>query len=258
MDEPTAALTGVEAERLFEVLREIRASGRSVLYVSHRIDEVMRLCDRVTVLRDGAVIATKAIGETSQNEIIRMMIGRQLNEAYPRALAPVAEDVAFAVRDLKSARLDRISFHLRKGEIVGVAGLSGSGQGHLLRLIVGADKASEGRIQVGGRDGRPYGVAAAWKKGLAYVPRERRSEGLVLSRARSSKTSRCHISNRFSRAGAFLSRRGERAIADERGAEVRLKAREYQSALLRTFRRQPAEGRLRKGALRRAGCPFAR
>ena len=224
MDEPTAALTGVEAERLFEVLREIRASGRSVLYVSHRIDEVMRLCDRVTVLRDGAVIATKAIGETSQNEIIRMMIGRQVNEAYPRALAPVAEDVAFAVRDLKSARLDRISFHLRKGEIVGVAGLSGSGQGHLLRLIVGADKASEGRIQVGGRDGRPYGVAAAWKKGLAYVPRERRSEGLVLSRPIFENITLPHL-NRFSRAGAFLSRRGERAIADERGAEVRLKAR---------------------------------
>ncbi len=90
MDEPTAALTGVEAERLFAVLREIRQSGRSVLYVSHRLDEVMRICDRVTVLRDGAVVATKAIAATSQDEIIRMMIGRQFNEAYPRALAPAA------------------------------------------------------------------------------------------------------------------------------------------------------------------------
>ena len=88
MDEPTAALTGVETERLFDVLGEIRQSGRSVIYVSHRLDEVMRICDRVTFLREGAVVATKAIAATSQDEIIRMMIGRQFTEAYPRAVAP--------------------------------------------------------------------------------------------------------------------------------------------------------------------------
>jgi ABC-type sugar transport system ATPase subunit len=224
MDEPTAALTGGEAERLFMVLREIRRSGRSVLYVSHRLDEVMRLSDCVTVLRDGAVIATRTIAETSQDEIIRMMIGRRFDEAYPRARAPARKDVALAVRDLEGERLHAVSFELRKGEIVGIAGLSGAGQGEVLRLLMGADSVRQGRIRVGGRDLRPPGLAAAWRIGLAYVPRERRSEGLVLSRAIAENITLPHLKS-VSRGGVFLARRAEMAIAAARGAEVRLKAR---------------------------------
>jgi ribose transport system ATP-binding protein len=224
MDEPTAALTGVEAERLFAVLSEIRQSGRSVIYVSHRLDEVMRICDRVTVLRDGAVVATKAIDVTSQDEIIRMMIGRQFKEAYPRARARVAGDVVLTVRGLEGGNLDPVSFELRRGEIVGVAGLAGAGQSNVLRLLVGADKLRRGRIQIGAREGRPRGPAEAWKKGFAYVPRERRSEGLVLSRAIYENITLPHL-KRFSRGGFFLARGRERRFADERGREVRLKAR---------------------------------
>jgi ABC-type sugar transport system ATPase subunit len=214
----------VEAERLFAVLREIRQSGRSVIYVSHRLDEVMRICDRVTVLRDGAVVATKAIAATSYDEIIRMMIGRQFNEAYPRALAPVAQEVALTVGGLEGRSIDPVSFELRKGEIVGVAGLAGAGQSEMLRLLIGADKSTGGRIRVGEREGRLRGLAEAWKRGLAYVPRERRSEGLVLSRAIHENITLPHL-KRFSRGGFFLARGEERRIADERGGEVRLKAR---------------------------------
>ncbi len=224
MDEPTAALTGEEAERLFAVLREVRRSGRSVLYVSHRLDEVIRLCDRVTVLRDGAVIATKAIAETSQEEIIRMMTGRKVEEAYPRSLAPAGSEVALAVRDLQGARLSPLSFALHKGEIVGIAGLAGAGQSDVLRLLIGADRARHGRVALGGREGRPHGLAAAWRAGLAYVPRERRSEGLVLSRGVAENITLPHL-GRFSHGGVFLARRKERALAVKRGAEVRLKAR---------------------------------
>ena len=201
-----------------------------MVYVSHRIEEVMRLCDRITVLRDGAVIATKAVADTSATEIIRMMIGRQVSEAYPVALAPARQEVALATRNLESKRLERRrSFELREGEVVGVAGLAGAGQGHLLRLLAGADKATGGRIAVGGRDGRPTGLAAAWKKGLAYVPPERRSEGLVLSRPIYENITLPHLS-RINR-GAFLNRRRERAIAGEHGAEVRLSARPWTALL---------------------------
>jgi ABC-type sugar transport system ATPase subunit len=224
MDEPTAALSGEESERLFAVLREIRRSGRSVLYVSHRLGEVMHLCDRVTVLRDGAIIGTKKIAETFENEIIGMMIGRQVGEAYPRSRSTIAGDVALAVRAVAGDRLDPFSFDLRKGEIVGIAGLSGAGQNEVLRLLVGADEARRGRIQVGGREGRPPGLAAAWRMGLAYLPRDRRSEGLVLTRAIADNITLPNLS-RFSRRGVFLNKRMERAVAGERGAEVRLKAR---------------------------------
>jgi ribose transport system ATP-binding protein len=224
MDEPTAALTGEEAGRLFAVLSEIRRSGRSVLYVSHRIDEVMRLCDRITVLRDGAVIATKAIGETTQDEIIRMMIGRQVDEAYPRPLAPAGEEIVLAVQGLRGGRLEPLNFDLRKGEIVGIAGLSGAGQSEILRLLAGADRVRDGRINVNGRAGRPQGLPSAWRSGLAYVPRERRSEGLVLSRAVDDNIVLPHL-KRFSRRGGFLARSRERAAAAASAADVRLKAR---------------------------------
>ena len=225
MDEPTAALTGVEAERLFAVLREIRASGRSVLYVSHRLDEVMRLCDRVTVLRDGAVVATKAIAETSQDEIIRMMIGRQVNEAYPRALAPVAQDVALAVRDLKSERLDPVSFrteerrdrrHRRPGG----------------RRPERPAEASRGRRQgepgphSGRRTGRP---ATRSRRGMEDGPclcpaRAPLRRTRAVARRSYENITLPHL-KRFSRGGVFLSPARRAGDCRERGAEVRLKAR---------------------------------
>jgi ABC-type sugar transport system ATPase subunit len=137
---------------------------------------------------------------------------------------PVGQEVALAVRDVEGRRLDPVSFEVRKGEIVGVAGLAGAGQSDLLRLLVGADRASSGCVQLGGREGRPRGLAEAWKRGLAYIPRERRSEGLVLSRAIYENITLPHL-KRFSRGGFFLARRRERGIVGERGTEVRLRAR---------------------------------
>lgn len=225
MDEPTAALTGEEAERLFTVLREIRRSGRSVIYVTHRLDEVERLCDRVTILRDGAVIDTKLIAETPQDEIIRMMIGRQVDHAYPPPLAPATDAIALSVRDLSGGGVSAASFDLRKGEIVGLAGLAGAGQSEVLRLLMGADKAEGGRVRIGSTEKRgPSTLDAAWRAGLAYVPRERRSEGLVLTRPIGENITLAHL-GRFSHGGFFLARRTERVVAETGGAQVRLKAR---------------------------------
>ncbi len=224
MDEPTAALTGEEAERLFLVLREIRRSGRAVLYVSHRLDEVVALCDRVTVLRDGAVIATRPIAETNHDDIVRMMIGRQVDGAYPARLAPVdTGHVALSVRDLAGDGLKPVSFDLHRGEVLGIAGLSGAGQSEVLRLLMGADRARHGQVSVVGQALRRRGLKAKWASRLAYVPRERRSEGLVLSRPIYENVTLPHL-GAVSRGGVVLDRRRERALAASRGEDVRLKA----------------------------------
>ncbi len=224
MDEPTAALTGEEAERLFKVLQEIRKAGRAVLYVSHRLDEVVRLCDRVTVLRDGAVIATRPIAETTHDDIVRMMIGRQVDGAYPARTAPVDTDtVALSVRDLQGEGLQPLSFDLHRGEVLGIAGLSEAGQSEVLRLLMGADRSHGGRLSVAGQALRKHGLKATWASRLAYVPRERRSQGLVLTRPIYENVSLPHL-NSVSRAGMFLDRRRERALAESRGDDVRLKA----------------------------------
>ncbi len=224
MDEPTAALTGEEAERLFKVLQEIRRSGRAVLYVTHRLDEVVKLCDRVTVLRDGAVIATKPIAETTHDDIVRMMIGRQVDGAYPaRTAAADTGSVALSVRDLSGDGLGPVSFDLHRGEVLGIAGLSGAGQSEVLRLLMGADRARAGQIGVVGQALRSRGLKATWRSRLAYVPRERRSEGLVLTRPIYENISLPHL-DAMSRAGVFLDRRRERALARRRGDDVRLKA----------------------------------
>ncbi|MCP4305168.1 MAG: sugar ABC transporter ATP-binding protein, partial [bacterium] len=193
-------------------------------YVSHRLDEVMRLCDRVSVLRDGELIATKPIAETSQDDVIHMMIGRRVDEAYPPAAAAARLDVALTVRGLEGDGLAPISFELRRGEIVGLAGLAGAGQSEVLSLIAGADPARRGFIGLGTGSGRPRGLATSWRRGIAYVPRERRSEGLILSRPIFENITLPHLA-RFSHGGMFLARGREEAAARQNGEDVRLKAR---------------------------------
>jgi ABC-type sugar transport system ATPase subunit len=224
MDEPTAALNASEVERLFTVLGEIRRSGRSVLYVSHRLDEVMRLADRVTVLRDGAVVGTRPIEATGADEIIQMMIGRQVGDASRQQASTPAGEPVLEVSELAGGAVARASFTLAKGEVVGLAGLAGAGQSELLRLLIGAEPARQGTVRLAGRKFSARNPAAAWAAGLAYVPRERRAEGLLLSRPIAENISLPHLRS-FSFRGVILARRRERAFAVARGEAVRLRAR---------------------------------
>jgi ribose transport system ATP-binding protein len=225
MDEPTAALTAAETDRLFAVLDQIRRSGRSVIYVSHRLDEIMRLCDRVTVLRDGAVVDTRRVAETSAAEIIRMMIGRSLGDAYPRlAAAPAAAEAMLQLDGLAGPGIAGVSLAVAAGEVVGLAGLAGAGPSELHRLLIGAAPASRGSIMVAGHRFAAPSPAAAWSAGLAFVPRDRRGEGILPARSVSENMTLPHLS-RLSRGGIFPSRRRERRLAAARGADVRLHAR---------------------------------
>lgn len=219
MDEPTAALTGAEAERLFKAIAALKAAGAAVLYVSHRMDEVMRLADRITVLRDGAHVATRDRAATSRDEIIRDMTGRDMADLFPSRAATSGRP-ALSVRDLRSVGLGPLSFSVAEGEVLGVAGLSGSGREVLLRALIGAVP------RTGDMDlrGVPLaaGPAGAWPQGLAYVPAERRTEGVMPRRALAETVALPHLS-RLSRLGFFQRRKTARLVR-RLALDVRLKA----------------------------------
>lgn len=223
MDEPTAALTRDESERLFRVLREIRASGSSVLYVSHRLDEIMALCDRATVLRDGKSIDSGRMADITHDDLVAMMIGRKVEEAYPKAQAMPRNIVAFAAKGLKAPELGPLDFTLRQGEILGVAGLSGVGQSELVHTLFGDIGLTAGTMVLDGKTYRPSGPAAAWAAGVAYVPRERRAQGLVMRRPIFENITLAHL-KRQSMGGVWLTPRRERAFATRIGQGMQLKS----------------------------------
>ena len=223
MDEPTAALTRDESERLFKVLREIRASGSSVLYVSHRLDEIMALCDRASVLRDGKSIDSGMMADITHDDLVSLMIGRKVTDAYPKRGAAPTEAIAFSASALTARGIGPLDLDLRAGEILGIAGLSGSGQSELIRTLFGDLRPSGGAMTLGGETYAPASPGAAWKRGVAYVPRERRAEGLLMRRPIFENITLAHL-QRQSLGGVFLTPRREQAFAGEIGGRMRLKA----------------------------------
>jgi rhamnose transport system ATP-binding protein len=181
MDEPTAALTVNEVERLFAVARSLRSQGAAVLFISHRLDEVFELCQRVTTLRDGRLIATEPVAELTPDDLVRRMVGRPLEALFPKL------DTAPGAVALKVDRLSReglftdVSFEVRRGEIVALAGLIGAGRSEVARAIFGVDRWDAGRVEVNGRPLPPASPTSAMAAGLALVPEDRRQQGLVMS-----------------------------------------------------------------------------
>jgi len=223
MDEPTAALTREESARLFRVLREIRAAGSSVLYVSHRLDEIMALCDRATVLRDGRAIDSGRMADITHDDLVALMIGRRIEEAYPPPQAAPRAAEAFAAAGLAAPGLGPLDFSLREGEILGVAGLSGSGQAELIHALFGDIRPAAGRMSLAGAPYAPSGPGAAWQRGVAYVPRERRAQGLVMRRPVFENVTLAHL-RRQSLGGVWLTPRREKAFAAAIGRSMRLKS----------------------------------
>jgi ABC-type sugar transport system, ATPase component len=180
MDEPTAALSGVEVERLFAVARSLRDEGRAILFISHRFEEVFDLCDTVTVMRDGAYVASSPIGDTTVEEIVRQMVGRDVTTLFPKQEAAIGDDVLVVEGLTRPGVFEDVSFTVRSGEIVALAGLVGAGRSEIARAVFGVDRYSAGTVRVAGevlRKGRPD---AAMRAGIALVPEDRRQQGLVL------------------------------------------------------------------------------
>lgn len=181
MDEPTASLSARETENLFRVIRQLRADGVSILYVSHRLDEVFALCDHVSVLRDGRPVATRPIGQITRGELIRLMVGRAVSEVMMAAdETHEPGPVVLAVQNLTGARFRDVSLTVRAGEIVGLAGLVGAGRSEVARAIFGIDRYDGGSVVVGGKTLPPGSLRAALAQGVALVPEDRQHQGLVL------------------------------------------------------------------------------
>lgn len=179
MDEPTSALTQVETKKLLELVRQIAARGIGVLYISHRMNEIFEVSDRIQVLRDGKSITVLKTSETNQDEIISAMVGRELDALYPRNKTERGEPV-LQVEGLSAGKVKNVSFTLHQGEIVGLFGLMGSGRTELARALFGDLHVKEGTITVCDKGISHHTPADAIKNGIAYVPGERKNEGLML------------------------------------------------------------------------------
>jgi ribose transport system ATP-binding protein len=179
MDEPTSALSEDAAERLFQVIGQLKAKGVAIVYVSHKMDEIFRLCDRITVLRDGETIGTRDVAATDRSELIRMMVGRNL-EILPQRQRIPSESPALSAAHLTTGKLKDVSFTLHRGEVLGVAGLVGSGRSELGAALFGLDSILQGRLLLNGKDYSPKRPAQAQAQGLGLVPEDRKLQGLML------------------------------------------------------------------------------
>ncbi|MFE2377023.1 sugar ABC transporter ATP-binding protein [Streptomyces sp. NPDC059398] len=180
MDEPTAALTGSEAARLFAVVDALRAEGAAVLFISHRLEEMFRLCRRVTILRDGRLVATEPLEGLTEDDLVRRMVGRDLGELYPKQRAALGATALSVSRLTREGVFRDISFEVRRGEIVALAGLVGAGRSEVVQAVFGVDRADAGEVTVDGRKLPPGSPTAAMDAGIALVPEDRRQRGLVM------------------------------------------------------------------------------
>ena len=221
MDEPTSALTAQEITELFAAIRRLKARGVALVYISHRMEELFAIGDRVTVLRDGRHIGTRAIGDTTMAELVRLMVGRDLTEQFPKQRAPIGPEVLRVEGLRRESALRDVNLSLRRGEVVGLAGLMGSGRTELARAIFGADPIDAGRIFVHGEERAIRSPRDAIDLGLGLLTEDRKQHGLVL--VLSVEENLCLPSiARFARHGV-MQPAAERRATEQRIAELRIK-----------------------------------
>jgi ribose transport system ATP-binding protein len=179
MDEPTSSLMGDAVERLFLLAKKLKAAGVAIVYVSHKMDEIFRICDRITVLRDGVTIGTREIAETNIQEVIEMMVGRKVDRSV-RSHRHVSNSVLLSVNKLTTGKLKGVSFQLHRGEVLGVAGLVGAGRSELGAALFGLDAIRAGTMQLEGKKFLPHSTADAMRQGVGLVPEDRKLEGLMM------------------------------------------------------------------------------
>jgi ribose transport system ATP-binding protein len=223
MDEPTAALTDRETDALFALIAKLKAQNVAFAYISHRLEELPRIADRITVIRDGKAIETRAIADMPQAEMVRLMVGRPLDAQFP-TLPPVAADAParLTVRELRAAsNVNGVSFTVRAGEVVGLAGLVGAGRTEIVRAIAGADVPTGGDVAVDGRVVRINGPRSAIDAGIALITEDRKAQGLVLGMNVRENTTLAHLED-YSR-GPFVDRAAELAITTTEIADLRIR-----------------------------------
>lgn len=213
MDEPTAALSTHEVEKLFGITRQLRERGVAILFVSHRLEEVFEIADQVTVMRDGTHVITAPTSQFTAEDIIRHMVGRELTALFPKSEAEIGDVVLDVQRLTRKGVFEDVSFQLRRGEILGLAGLVGAGRTEVARVLFGIDRADSGDIRIHGKSVRISSPKKAMQHGLAYVPEDRRQQGLVMDFSIASNMT-LPIVQQFSRLG-FMDWQRERKIATD-------------------------------------------
>jgi ABC-type sugar transport system ATPase subunit len=222
-DEPTSSLSQHEALKLYELLARLREQGVTAIYVSHRMEEIFRLCDAVTVLRDGRHVATQPTASLDEKSLVQMMIGRSLEEYFPKHVQAAPGPELLRVEGLSSpGRFSDVSFRLNAGEVVGFAGLVGAGRSEVAMALFGLDPRATGRVFVRGREVAIGGIERAMREGIGLVPEDRKRQGLVLPMAAGSNTSLV-VLKQLARL-SFVKRQAERSLAAEYFTRLRVRA----------------------------------
>src|SRR6185437_12363464 len=222
MDEPTAALSAAEVDRLFEVIRTLRAQGAAVLFISHRLEEVFAICQRVTVMRDGRHVLTSSLQGMTATGLVRAMVGRELAERPPEAGAGTPGEAALTVERLTSEGIfTDISFTVRSGEVVALAGLVGSGRSEVARAVFGIDRYDAGTVTVRGARLRKASPTSAMAAGVGFVPEDRRQQGLVMDMSIQQNVALASLGTL--RKGGLIRSSAERAMATDWGSRLKIK-----------------------------------
>ena len=221
MDEPSSSLTEDELKRLGEIIFSLKSKGISIIYISHKLDEIFNFCDIVTVIRDGHVIDTRPASELNRNEMIAMMVGRTIESEYPERSRAVTDEVLLEVSHLNTKKLHDISFSLHKGEILGFVGLVGAGRTEIIRAIYGADKAKNKQITISGASVSIVSPIDGKKNGIGFVPEDRKQQGLVLPFSVESNISMASLKKL--RQGLFIDKAKEKAMALKEIEELGIK-----------------------------------
>ena len=220
MDEPSAPLSNREIDAMFEIIRKLKAKGVTIVYISHRMDEIFEICDRVTVMRDGQYISTKRIENTDRHQLIADMGGRELGDEFIAGAGP-GEEVVLEVNDLNTDKIKNVSFKLRKGEILGLGGLVGAGRTETARAIFGADCIQSGTITVKGKTAKIQQPKDAIANGIALLTEDRKGQGLILDMSvRENAT--FAIMRQLSR-GLFVDRKKQKELTEKKRQELAIK-----------------------------------
>ncbi len=211
MDEPTTALTDVETQKLFEVIEKLKSEGIAVIYISHRLDEIFQICDDVTVLRDGKHIGSAKVSDVTKDQLITMMVGRELEEQFPYRKEETGKTVLKVENLSWKDKVKNVSFEVKSGEIVGFSGLMGSGRTETAKIIFGEYKKTSGNIYVDGEEVNVHSPKDAIKYGLAYLSEDRKKEGLILGMSVGENMTLSNLKN-FEQAAFRLNKKDENNI----------------------------------------------
>ena len=221
MDEPTAALTQSETVALFKVIESLRKKGVSMVYISHRMEEIFELCDRITVLRDGSYIGVKNIPETNRNEIVKMMIGREIGERYPSRNVKIGKEVLKVKELTRKGTFHDVNFSVRAGEVLGVSGLMGAGRTEIMQAIFGNLSYESGTIEIDGKEVKISNPRQAMEHGIGFITEDRKTEGLMLDKSIRENISLCNL-RRISKS-SVISREAEKNMVAEAIKDLHIK-----------------------------------